>query len=161
MSVNNITIVGNLGQDVEVKKKADNSDYWSINVATSERWKDKQSGELKTQTTWHKCVLYGNYANLAQYLRKGTTVAVIGKQRNERYALTDKDDNEYQYPDGKKMMTTLPFIVVQNISLVGGNPNSNSAPAAQQPAQSATPAAQQPAAQQNNDHPGNQEDLPF
>ena len=158
MSMNAIHIVGNLGNDVEVKKKADNSDYWSINVATGEKWKDKQSGEMKEKTTWHKCVLYGNYANLAPYLRKGTTVAVTGKQRNERYPLTDKDGGKYTYPDGKEMMTTLPFIIVQNISLVGGR--SDAAPqAATQPA--ATAQAKPANTQQAPPPAGLDEDLPF
>lgn len=156
MSMNAIHIVGNLGGDVEVKKKADNTDYWSINVATGEKWKDKTSGEMKEKTTWHKCVLYGNYANLAPYLRKGTTVAVTGKQRNERYPLTDKEGNKFTYPDGKEMTTTLPFIIVQNISLVGGRSD------AAQP-QAAAPQAQAATAQAATPPPptGPDEDLPF
>lgn len=116
--MNSIIVVGNLGSDAEEKTfNNGQSKYWILNVATSEKWKDKQ-GEKKEHTTWHRCQLFGNYENLAPYLKKGTTVCVRGLQRNDRYEM--KDNGNSVNLNGKPIMLTMPFIKVESINLVGG-----------------------------------------
>lgn len=153
MSLNVITIAGNLGQDAEQKTGQNNSPYWVINIATTRKWKDKTTQEAKSETTWHRCTLYGNYQNLAPYLRKGTAVAVSGEQRNVTYDVKNAEEAVLHNGD-KPIKNTLSYIVVKSISLMGGN---NQQPAAQ-PAQQPTATPQQPAAQPMA---GSQEDLPF
>lgn len=141
--MNLITITGNLGADVEQMNTQSGTTYWRISVATTENWKDKTSGEKKSRTTWHKCMLYGNYQNLAQYLRKGTCVAVTGTQRND--VVEYKSNGQVVMFDGKPIKTSFPFISVNHIELIGNSGGSNQQQAAA--AQPASATAQQPAAQ--------------
>ncbi|MBB1489689.1 single-stranded DNA-binding protein, partial [Oceanospirillum sediminis] len=68
--VNKVIIVGTLGNDPEVKYSASGSAIANLSVATSEQWKDKQTGEKKEQTEWHRVVIFGKLAEVAgEYLR--------------------------------------------------------------------------------------------
>ena len=79
-SVNKALIIGNLGQDPEIKYTQSGSPVANISVATSERWKDKNTGEQKEQTEWHRVVVFGRLAEIAeQYLKKGSKVFIEGK----------------------------------------------------------------------------------
>ena len=79
-SVNKALIIGNLGQDPEIKYTQSGSPVANISVATSERWKDKNTGEHKEQTEWHRVVVFGRLAEIAeQYLKKGSKVFIEGK----------------------------------------------------------------------------------
>lgn len=84
--VNKVIIVGNLGNDPEVKYTASGSAITNITVATSESWKDKQSGEKKESTEWHKVSFFGRLAEIAgEYLRKGSKVYVEGSLRTRKW----------------------------------------------------------------------------
>ena len=75
--VNKVIIVGTLGNDPEVKYSASGSAIANLSVATSEQWKDKQTGEKKEQTEWHRVVIFGKLAEVAgEYLRKGSQVYI-------------------------------------------------------------------------------------
>ena len=79
-SVNKALIIGNLGQDPEIKYTQSGSTVANLSVATSERWKDKNTGEQKEQTEWHRVVVFGRLAEIAeQYLKKGSKVFIEGK----------------------------------------------------------------------------------
>ena len=80
-SVNKALIIGNLGQDPEIKyTQQSGSPVANLSVATSERWKDKNTGEQKEQTEWHRVVVFGRLAEIAeQYLKKGSKVFIEGK----------------------------------------------------------------------------------
>ena len=79
-SVNKALIIGNLGQDPEIKYTQSGSPVANLSVATSERWKDKNSGEQKEQTEWHRVVVFGRLAEIAeQYLKKGSKVFIEPK----------------------------------------------------------------------------------
>ena len=79
-SVNKALIIGNLGQDPEIKYTQSGSPVANLSVATSERWKDKNTGEQKEQTEWHRVVVFGRLAEIAeQYLKKGSKVFIEGK----------------------------------------------------------------------------------
>lgn len=84
--VNKVIIVGTLGNDPEVKYSASGSAIANISVATSEQWKDKQTGEKKEQTEWHRVVIFGKLAEVAgEYLRKGSQVYIEGQLRTRKW----------------------------------------------------------------------------
>lgn len=84
--VNRVTILGNLGNDPEVKYTNSGSAIANLTVATSEEWKDKSTGESKSQTEWHRVVLFGKLAEVAgEYLRKGSQVYIEGQLRTRKW----------------------------------------------------------------------------
>lgn len=85
--VNKVIIVGTLGNDPEVKYSASGSAIANFSVATSEQWKDKQTGEKKEQTEWHRVVIFGKLAEVAgEYLRKGSQVYIEGQLRTRKWS---------------------------------------------------------------------------
>ena len=92
-SVNKVIIVGNLGRDPEVRTFPSGDRVANVTIATTDRWKDKQTGEMKEATEWHRVVFNGRLAEIAgEYLRKGSQVYVEGSIRSRKY--TDKDGIE-------------------------------------------------------------------
>ena len=84
--MNKVIIVGNLGQDPEVKYLPNGGAVTKITLATSEGWKDKQTGEKKETTEWHRVVLFGKLAEVAgEYLRKGSQVYIEGKLQTRKW----------------------------------------------------------------------------
>ena len=91
--VNKVIIVGRLGQDPEVRYAPSGAAFANMTVATSEQWRDKQTGEQKEQTEWHRVVLSGKLAEIAgEYLRKGSEVYLEGKLRTRKW--TDQSGTE-------------------------------------------------------------------
>ncbi|MEE9690383.1 single-stranded DNA-binding protein [Enterobacter sp. HK169] len=91
--VNKVIIVGRLGQDPEVRYAPSGAAFANMTVATSEQWRDKQTGEQKEQTEWHRVVLSGKLAEIAgEYLRKGSEVYLEGKLRTRKW--TDQSGAE-------------------------------------------------------------------
>ncbi|ENM6787249.1 single-stranded DNA-binding protein [Escherichia coli] len=91
--VNRVTIVGNLGQDPDVRLLPDNSKVANFTVATSESWQDKNSGEKREETEWHRIVIFGKLAEIAEkYLMKGTQVYIEGSLKTRKW--TDNDSVE-------------------------------------------------------------------
>ncbi|MEY2781354.1 MAG: Single-stranded DNA-binding protein [Pseudomonadota bacterium] len=92
-SVNKVIIVGNLGADPETRYLPSGDAVTTIRVATTDRYKDKQTGEQKEATEWHRISFFGKLAEIAgQYLKKGSQVYVEGSLRTRKY--TDKDGVE-------------------------------------------------------------------
>ena len=92
-SVNKVIIVGNLGRDPETRTFPSGGRVCNVTIATSERWKDKNTGEMKELTEWHRVVFNDRLAEIAgEYLRKGSQVYVEGSLRTRKY--TDKDGVE-------------------------------------------------------------------
>jgi len=93
-SVNKVILIGNLGRDPEVRSLNDGSPVVTLNLATSENWKDKASGERKERTEWHRVVIFNeNLAKVAEnYLKKGSKVYIEGQLQTRKW--TDKDGNE-------------------------------------------------------------------
>lgn len=84
--VNKCIIIGNLGQDPEVRYNQGGSAITSISVATSEAWKDKQTGQQQERTEWHRVVFFNRLAEIAgEYLRKGTKVYIEGSLRTRKW----------------------------------------------------------------------------
>ena len=92
-SVNKVIIVGNLGADPETRYLPSGEAVTNIRVATTDRWKDKQSGELKEATEWHRIAFFGRLATIAgEYLKKGSQVYVEGSLRTRKWQ--DKDGQD-------------------------------------------------------------------
>jgi single-strand DNA-binding protein len=91
--VNKVIIVGNLGKDPETRYMPSGGAVTNVTIATSESWKDKQSGESQERTEWHKVVFFNRLAEIAgQYLKKGSKVYVEGSLRTRSY---DKDGQKH------------------------------------------------------------------
>ena len=89
-SINKVIIVGNLGRDPENRYLPSGEQVTGIAVATTDRWRDKATGEQKEATEWHRISFFGKLAEIAgQYLKKGSQVYIEGRLRTRKY--TDKD----------------------------------------------------------------------
>lgn len=92
-SLNRAEIIGNVGKDPEVRYTTSGEAIANLTIATSSKWKDKQTGELKEQTEWHKVVLYKRLAEIAsEYVTKGSKVYIDGNLTTRKW--TDKDGIE-------------------------------------------------------------------
>lgn len=93
-SVNKVILVGNLGRDPEVRHTQDGKPIVNLSLATSETWKDRQTGERKERSEWHRVVIFNEgLAKVAeQYLKKGSTVYIEGQLQTRKW--TDKDGVE-------------------------------------------------------------------
>ena len=108
-SVNKVIIVGNLGKDPETRTFPSGGRVCNVTIATSERWKDKQTGEMKEATEWHRVVFNDRLAEIAgEYLKKGRSVYVEGRLKTRKW--TDKD--------GAEKYTT--EIIAQEMQMLGG-----------------------------------------
>jgi len=107
--VNKVILIGNLGKDPETRYMPSGSAVTNLTLATSESWKDKQSGEQQERTEWHKVAMFGRLAEIAaEYLRKGSQVYVEGKLRTRKW----------QDKEGKDRWTT--EIVADEMHMLGG-----------------------------------------
>ena len=107
--INKVIIVGNLGNDPEIRTMPNGEQVANITVATSESWTDKNTGEKKTQTEWHRIVLYRRLAEIAaQYLHKGSQVYVEGRLKTRKW----------QDSSGQDRYTT--EIQGDNLQMLGG-----------------------------------------
>jgi single-strand DNA-binding protein len=134
-SVNKVILVGNLGQDPEVRYASSGDAVVNLNLATTSKWKDKASGQYKEETEWHRVSIFGKAAEVAgQYLKKGSAVYVEGKIKSKKY--TDKQGIE----------RTAFEITCENFQMLGGKASGDK-PA---PKQEAKPADNMP-----------EDDIPF
>lgn len=117
-SVNKVILIGALGRDPEVRSFPNGGRIANTRIATSERWKDKQSGEAREATEWHNVVFADRLAEIAeQYLRKGSAVYVEGSLRTRKW----------QDKDGQERYTT--EIRADRMQMLSGRPESSDAPA--------------------------------
>jgi len=108
-SVNKVIIVGNLGRDPEIRYMPSGDAIANIAVATSYKSKDRNTGEQKEQTEWHRISFFGRLAEIVgQYLKKGSSVYVEGRLQTRKY--TDKDGVEKYATD----------IIAENMQMLGG-----------------------------------------
>ena len=114
--VNKVILIGNLGKDPETRYMPSGSAVTNLTLATSESWKDKQTGENQERTEWHKVAMFGKLAEIAaEYLRKGSQVYIEGKLRTRKW----------QDKEGKDRWTT--EIVADEMNMLGGKPGGASA----------------------------------
>jgi single-strand DNA-binding protein len=140
--INKVILVGNLGADPETRYMPSGSAVTNLSIATSEQWKDKQSGEQKERTEWHKVAMFNRLAEIAaEYLRKGSQVYIEGKLRTRKW----------QDRDGNDRWTT--EIIADEMQMLGGRGGGGSAPMSSGPGPSSAPP--QPPADDFDD------DIPF
>ena len=107
--INKVILVGNLGADPETRYSPSGTAVTKIRVATSESWKDKQSGEQNERTEWHRVTMFGRLGEIAaEYLRKGSQVYIEGSLRT----------NKWQGQDGQDRYTT--EIIADEMQMLGG-----------------------------------------
>lgn len=141
-SLNQVQLIGRLGQDPEVKHLPNGDAVCNISLATSESWKDKQTGERKEKTEWHRVVLFGRVAEIAgEYLRKGSLAFFQGKLETRQWE-----------KDGEKRYTT--EIRASEMKMLGNKDDASQGGQQRQ----ATPQRQQPAQQQRQAAPAQQQD---
>jgi single-strand DNA-binding protein len=125
--VNRAILIGRLGQDPEVKHLPSGDAVANVSLATSETWKDKQTGDKKERTEWHRLVFFGRLAEIAgEYLRKGSMVYVEGQLQTRKW----------QSKDGKDNYTT--EIKVREMQMLGGKSDDAPRQAAPQQRQQST-----------------------
>lgn len=141
-SVNKVIIVGNLGADPEIRVSPGGEAICNLRIATTESWKDKQTGEKKEATEWHRVGFYGKLAEIAgQYLKKGSQVYIEGSLRTRKW----------QDKTGQDRYTT--EIRGDVMKMLGGKPEGQQ--------QSAAPRQQAPQRQQPAPSGEFDDDIPF
>ncbi len=115
--INKVILVGNLGQDPEVRYTTSGAAVTNITVATTESWTDKNTGQKQEKTEWHRVVFFGRLAEIAgEYLRKGRQVYIEGRLQTRKW----------QDKNGQDRYTT--EIVANEMQMLGGNPSGGQAP---------------------------------
>lgn len=85
-SVNKVVLVGNLGKDPEMRYMPNGNAVCNFSIATTESWKNKQTGEYENSTEWHNCAVFGKFGEMCgQYLKKGAKVYIEGKLKTEKW----------------------------------------------------------------------------
>ncbi len=114
--INKVILVGNLGKDPEIRYTPSGAAVANITLATSESWKDKQTGEQQERTEWHRVVFFGRLAEVVgEYLKKGAQVYVEGKIKTDKYQ--DKETGQDKYSTS---------IVANEMQMLGGRGGSGS-----------------------------------
>ncbi|HEN8532945.1 TPA: single-stranded DNA-binding protein [Pseudomonas aeruginosa] len=153
--VNKVILVGNVGGDPETRYMPNGNAVTNITLATSESWKDKQTGQQQERTEWHRVVFFGRLAEIAgEYLRKGSQVYVEGILRTRKW----------QGQDGQDRYTTEIVVEINgNMQLLGSRPSGDDSQRAprepmQRPQNASRP---QSAPQVAQDYDSFDEDIPF
>lgn len=143
--VNKVIIIGNLGADPEVRYLPSGSAVTNIRVATSEGWKDKQTGETQERTEWHRIVFFNRLAEIAsEYLRKGSKVYIEGSLRT----------NKWQDQTGNDRYTT--EIIANSMQMLDSKGGAGGGVASMAPMQESVPVSAEPAMAADFD-----DDIPF
>ena len=100
MYQNRVTLIGFLGKDAEVRTTKGGASFTVLSLATKRSWKDRETGERQSQTTWHRCVVWGRQGEYAATLTKGTHVQIEGEIRTREFV--HKDSGK---PEVKKSIT--------------------------------------------------------
>jgi len=107
--MNKVMLIGNLGKDPETRYTPSGTAVTNFNVATTEKWKDRESGEKKEKTEWHRIVCFGKLAEIAgEYLSKGSKVFIEGRLQTR----------DWEDKDGIKRYTT--ETIMNNLIMLGG-----------------------------------------
>ena len=121
-SINKVILIGNLGKDPELKFLQSGQPVANFSIATSEKWKDKSTGETKEQTEWHNIIMFGKLAEIAgQYLKKGSSVFVEGRLQTRKW----------QDKNGQDRYTT--EIIANEMKMLGSRGDQSGSQPAQRP----------------------------
>ena len=152
--VNKVILIGNLGADPETRYMPSGGAVTNVRLATSESWRDKNSGDTQERTEWHRVVFFNKLAEIAaEYLRKGSQVYIEGSIRTRKW----------QGQDGQDRYTT--EIVADEMQMLGGRSSGGSADFDAPPAQQSKPqgGSRAPAPQSSEPNPvaDFDDDIPF
>lgn len=111
MYSNRVMITGFLGNDAESRTASNNSSFTTFSVATKRSWKNRETGDYESQTTWHRCVVYGPQAAFAATLLKGSHVQIEGELRTREY--TQKASGKKGAPATKSVTEIRVFRIVK------------------------------------------------
>ena len=149
--VNKVTLIGNLGNDPEVRYSGNGNAVANVSLATAESWRDKDSGEQQERTEWHRIVFFGRLAEIvSEYLHKGSQIYVEGRLQT----------NKWQDKEGNDRYTTQ--IVANEMQMLGsrGSASTNQEPVPQKESTSdSSPKQTQPLAESPVDEVD--DDIPF
>ena len=156
-SINKVILIGNLGADPELRYIPGGDAVCTLRLATTEKWKDKASGEMREATEWHRVVLFRRLAEVAnEYLRKGASIYVEGRLRTRKW----------QDKEGKERFTT--EIEGSEMKMLGGASENTPRPMADAKPDSKHDARQKPSRSIDpwnepgaNSQPYDPSDLPF
>lgn len=151
-SLNKVTLIGNLGNDPEMRALPSGSQVANLSIATTDSWRDKASGEMQERTEWHRVVIFDRLAEIAgQYLKKGSRVYIEGSLRTRSWE-----------QDGQKKYAT--EIVCRDMMMLDGRGDGESTGMSAPPTRSASPSrpphAPQPASAPLPD-PNIDDEIPF
>jgi single-strand DNA-binding protein len=151
--INKVILVGNLGRDPEMRYTASGAAIANVTIATSESWKDKQTGDQQERTEWHRVTFFGRLGEIAgEYLKKGNQVYIEGKIRTDKYQ--DKETGQDRYS------TSIIANEMQMLGSRGDSGGGSAMPDDDYPAQQAAPAAK-PAASPGGVADDFDDDIPF
>ncbi len=147
--VNKVILIGNLGNDPDVRYTAGGSAVVNISIATSESWRDKETGERQERTEWHRVVFFGRLAEIvSEYLRKGAKIYIEGRLQTRKWQ--DKDGSD-------RWTTEIVANEMQMLDSRGGH--ADAAPPAHRSTQGASPG--EAPAKQATDSEFVDDDIPF
>jgi single-strand DNA-binding protein len=152
--INKVILIGNLGSDPEVRYLPNGDAVANLSVATSESWKDKQTGETQERTEWHRVVLFRRLAEIAgEYLKKGSKVYVEGRLRTRKWQDQSTGQDRYMTEVHGDDLQMLDRAGAGQQGMMGHDaPQMGYAPAAGN-APAAKPAAREPAPEFDDDIP--------
>lgn len=158
--INKVILIGNLGNDPEVRYMPNGNAVANITLATSDSWRDKQTGQMVDRTEWHRVVFFGKLAEIAgEYLRKGSKVYVEGRLQTREW---EKDGvKRYTTEIVVDMGGTMQMLDGRNDNQEAGSRPAASRPMQQPAAQPQQPAPSRPAAQPAPDYDSFDDDIPF
>lgn len=157
--LNKVMLIGHLGQDPDVRYLPNGNAVAMLSLATSDTWKDKQTGEQKERTEWHRVVIYGKLAEIAgEYLRKGSQVYIEGELRTRKW--TDQS--------GQERYTTEVVVSMQgSMQMLGSRGNGGNGQQQGSQGQPQQPAGRSYSGTPPKQHPANEppmdfdDDIPF
>lgn len=116
-NINKVILIGNCGDNPEMRSTADSSTITNIRLATSEYWKDSQTGQRQKRTEWHRVVFFNRLAEIAgEYLRKGSKVYIEGSLRTRKWQNQEGQDR-YTTEIVAKEMLMLDVVVIQQLRI--------------------------------------------
>lgn len=141
--LNKVTLIGNLGADPEVRYMPSGGAVTTVSLATTRRWKDRQSGDRKEATEWHRVIFFNRLAEIAgEYLKKGSQVYVEGRLQTRKW----------QAQDGQDRYTT--EIIAEELHMLGSRSGGTGSFTQEQPQSNYQPTQTKPAPTGHRDQPG-------
>ena len=148
--VNKVILIGNLGNDPDIRYTASGAAVANISLATAESWRDKESGEQQERTEWHRIVFFGRLAEIVgEYLRKGSQIYVEGRLQTRKW----------QDKEGHDRYTT--EIVANEMQMLGGRSGGSSSYESSQPAQTSNSKSETEPVSSGSTSDDFDDDIPF